>query len=132
MSGRQQHRRRRIQPPLLAWIGGLLASPLRNLILGGIFVLCICLLAAIGYMAAGWSLGDALYMVVLTIYTVGYDEVRAINTPLLRANTMMLIILGCTGMIFLTGALVQFITLNEINQIFGVRRMNTQDRKSVV
>jgi voltage-gated potassium channel len=129
MSGRQQHRRRRIQPPLLAWIGGLLASPLRNLILGGIFVLCICLLAAIGYMAAGWSLGDALYMVVLTIYTVGYDEVRAINTPLLRANTMMLIILGCTGMIFLTGALVQFITITQFQQMLGTRRMmNEIDR----
>ena len=30
------------------------------------------------------------------------------------------IVLGCTGMIFLTGALVQFITLNQINQIFGL------------
>jgi voltage-gated potassium channel len=35
-------------------------------------------------------------------------------------------VLGCTGMIFLTGALVQFITLNQLNQIFGLRRMNTQ------
>ena len=29
-------------------------------------------------MAAGWTFGDALYMVLLTVYTVGYREVRAI------------------------------------------------------
>jgi voltage-gated potassium channel len=124
MSGRQQHHRHPRRPaPLFAWTGRLLASPLRNLILGGVFVLFICLLATIGYMVAGWSLGDALYMVVLTIYTVGYDEVRVIHTPFLRANTMMLIILGCTGMIFLTGALVQFITITQFQQLFGTRRM---------
>ncbi len=124
MSGRQQHPRRRGQSsPFRAWMGRILASPLRNLIIGGLFVLFICLLATLGYMAAGWSFGDALYMVVLTIYTVGYDEVRAVNTPFLRANTMMLIILGCTGMIFLTGALVQFITITQFQQLFGTRRM---------
>ena len=29
-------------------------------------------------------------------------------------------------MIYLTGALVQFITLNQINQIFGIKRMSNQ------
>lgn len=115
-------------PPLARWLVPtwmlrLLASPLRNLVMGGIFVLTVCVLATCGYLAAGWHLGDALYMVVLTIYTVGYDEVRVINTPFLRANTMMLIILGCTGMIFLTGALVQFITITQFQQLFGTRRM---------
>jgi voltage-gated potassium channel len=130
MSGRQHTPRRRGWAfPLFAWAARLLASPLRNLILGGTFVLFICLLATIGYMAAGWSLGDAVYMVVLTIYTVGYDEVRMIHTPFLRANTMMLIILGCTGMIFLTGALVQFITITQFQQLLGTRRMkNDIDR----
>ena len=124
MSERQQHPGRRRQTShVRAWTGRLLASPLRNLIIGGLFVLFICLLATIGYVSAGWSLGDAVYMVVLTIYTVGYDEVRAIHTPFLRANTMMLIILGCTGMIFLTGALVQFITITQFQQLFGTRRM---------
>lgn len=109
--------------PLQRRLSGLLASPLRNLVLGGLFVFTVCVLATCGYLAAGWSLEDALYMVVITIYTVGYDEVRATATPFLRANTMMLIILGCTGMIFLTGALVQFITITQFQQLFGNRRM---------
>ncbi|MCB8880254.1 NAD-binding protein [Acidisoma cellulosilytica] len=109
--------------PFRIWLGRLLGSPIRNLVLGGLFVFIICVAATCGYLAAGWSLSDALYMVVITIYTVGYDEVRTISTPFLRANTMMLIVLGCTGMIFLTGALVQFITITQFQQLFGTRRM---------
>ncbi|GAB0113866.1 potassium channel family protein [Acidisoma sp. C75] len=116
--------------PLAQVIRQVLASPMRNLVFGGLFVFTICLLAMIGYLLAGWSFSDSLYMVVLTIYTVGYDEVRAIDTPFLRANTMMLIILGCTGMIFLTGALVQFITITQFQQLIGSRRMK-QDIESL-
>lgn len=105
---------------------GLLASPVRNLVIGVGFVLVVVALATAGYWLAGWPIGDAFYMVILTVYTVGYGEVHAINTPLLRGITISTIVFGCTGMIFLTGALVQFITLNQLNQIFGLRRMNTQ------
>lgn len=123
MKGRLPPTRRTQHPLLPGWSLRLLASPLRNLVMGAVFVLAVCILATCGYLAAGWHLGDAVYMVVLTIYTVGYDEVRVINTPFLRANTMMLMILGCTGMIFLTGALVQFITITQFQQLFGTRRM---------
>ena len=105
---------------------GLLASPVRNLVVGIGFVLVVVALATLGYWLAGWPLGDAFYMVVVTVYTVGYGEVHPVDTPLLRALTIATIVLGCTGMIFLTGALVQFITLNQLNQIFGLRRMNSQ------
>ncbi len=105
---------------------GLLSSPVRNLAAGVCFVLIVVALATTSYWLAGWSLGDALYMVVLTVYTVGYGEVHPVDSPLLRGITISTIVFGCTGMIFLTGALVQFITLNQLNQIFGLRRMNTQ------
>ncbi|MGA3000351.1 MAG: NAD-binding protein [Acetobacteraceae bacterium] len=105
---------------------GLLGSPVRNLVVGVSFVLVVVALATLGYWLAGWPLGDAFYMVVVTVYTVGYGEVHPVDTPLLRALTIATIVLGCTGMIFLTGALVQFITLNQLNQIFGLRRMNIQ------
>lgn len=105
---------------------GLLGSPMRNLFFGVCFLLAVVALATIAYWLAGWPIGDAFYMVIVTVYTVGYGEVHPISTPLLRGITISTIVLGCTGMIFLTGALVQFITLNQLNQIFGLRRMNTQ------
>ena len=105
---------------------GLLGSPVRNLVFGVCFILVVIVLATLAYWLVGWSLGDAFYMVIFTVYTVGYGEVHPIEGPLLRGITIATIVFGCTGMIFLTGVLVQFITLNQLNQIFGLRAMNTQ------
>jgi voltage-gated potassium channel len=89
-------------------------------------MLVVMALAIAAYVAAGWRLGDALYMVIVTVYTVGYGETMPVDTPLLRTITISTIVLGCPGMIYLTGALVQFITLNQINELLGVKRMSTQ------
>nr|WP_231295522.1 potassium channel family protein [Gloeocapsa sp. PCC 7428] len=34
-----------------------------------------------GYVLAGWSLLDAVYMSAITIFGVGYGEVRPITSP---------------------------------------------------
>ncbi|HEX7758840.1 MAG TPA: NAD-binding protein [Caulobacteraceae bacterium] len=101
----------------------LLASPLRNLASIVLFVLVVVAISTTAYMGAGWSFGDAIYMVVLTVYTVGYGEVHPINTPYLHAVTMGTMVLGCTGMILVTGALVQVFTLSEIRQLMGASRV---------
>ncbi|MDR3513922.1 MAG: NAD-binding protein [Caulobacteraceae bacterium] len=98
-------------------------SPLRNLATVIAFMLVVMAAATLGYMAAGWSFADAIYMVVMTVYTVGYEEVRPIDTPFLHALTMGLIILGCTGMILVTGALVQVLTFSQIQRLLGANRM---------
>ena len=100
-----------------------LASPFRNLLAGVAFMLIVMAGATAAYVAYGWSLGDAFYMVVLTVYTVGYDEVRPIDTTMLRTITITLIITGCTGMIFLTGSLIQLITVSQFQAFLGIRRM---------
>jgi Trk K+ transport system NAD-binding subunit len=104
----------------------LFRPPLRNLTLTVIFMAVVFVVATASYMAVGWSFDDALYMVVLTIYTVGYEEVRPIVTPQLREITMATIVTGCTGMIFLTSSLVQFITINQLQLVFGTKRMQSQ------
>ena len=107
-------------------VGRALASPVRNLAGGMIFVLTVVVLAIGAYVLAGWSFGDALYMTVLTVFTVGYDEVRPIDTTELRAITIALISFGCTGMIFVTGALVQFITATQFSELLDARRMTSR------
>jgi Trk K+ transport system NAD-binding subunit len=114
---------RRVPKPRLT---GLLDSPVRNLTFGMIYVVMVMVLATAAYIAAGWSFRDAIYMVVITVYTVGFNEVRPINTPALNVITMALIVLGCTGVIFLTGALVQYITLSQLTKTMGHKRMKAQ------
>jgi Trk K+ transport system NAD-binding subunit len=103
-----------------------LGSPIRNLLAVLTFMLFVVVAATLGYRAAGWSWTDATYMVTLTIYTVGYGEVRPIDTPYLHAVTMATMVLGCTGTILLTGILVQVFTAVQLNQLLGKNRMKNQ------
>ncbi|MEO6339879.1 MAG: NAD-binding protein [Caulobacteraceae bacterium] len=107
-------------------VNGLLASPLRNLTAIIAFMLVLVTVSTCGYMAAGWNFADAFYMVVLTVYTVGYQEVRPIDTMALHVLTMTTIVFGCTGMIFLTGALVQVFTAGQITRLLGNKRVTSE------
>jgi voltage-gated potassium channel len=114
---------RRVPKPRMT---GLLDSPVRNLSFGLAYTFVISALGVVAYMAVGWSFRDAIYMVITTVYTVGYGEVRPINTPALNVITIALIMLGCTGVIFLTGALVQFFALSQFSKSIGLKRMQAQ------
>lgn len=111
-------------------IGGLVARPFRNLAISVAFVLFVAACAIVAYRAAGWSFDDALYMVTLTIFTVGYGEVRPINTDYLHAVTMATMVFGCTGVIIVTGSLVQALTQSQLEQFFGKRVERDIDRLS--
>ncbi len=104
----------------------MLGSPLQGLVRAAAFVCTIYLLAVIGFVLSGWSLGDAAYMVMLTIFSVGFNEVHPINTSWLRGLTMATILLGCTGMVVLTGALVQFLAHLQLRSLLGIDRMKAQ------
>ncbi|MDB5425720.1 MAG: potassium channel protein [Phenylobacterium sp.] len=110
-------------------VSGLLASPLRNLAAVVGFVLAMMAIATAGYMLNGWSLSDAFYMVVLTLYSVGYQEVRPIDTPALHVLTVTTIIFGCTAMILLTGVLVQVFTVGQIRELLGMNSVAAEVEK---
>ncbi len=103
----------------------LAASPLRNLTSIVAFVVTVVMLATIGYMRAGWSFQDAIYMVLITVFTVGYQEVRPIDTVYLHVVTLSTVVLGCTGMILFTGAMVQVFTSFQIKELLGLNRVKT-------
>jgi len=106
--------------------GALLGSPTQSLFRALAFVSLVFVASMTGFVLSGWSLGDAAYMVLLTMFSVGFNEVHPIITPWLRALTMATILLGCTGMIVLTGALVQFLTQLQLNRLLGTDRMKAQ------
>jgi voltage-gated potassium channel len=115
---------RRVPKPRMT---GLLDSPTRNLTFGVIYVVLVSVIGTIAYMKLGhWSFRDSIYMVITTVYTVGYGEVRPIDTPALNIITLSLIVLGCTGIIFLTGSLVQLITVSQLTKVMGQKRMKAQ------
>lgn len=92
--------------------------------LAGILVFtCICVAAVAGYMAAGWQLTDAIYMVVITIFGVGYGEVRPVESMWLRALTITVIISGYAAVIYTVGGFMQFLIDGELNKVLGARRM---------
>jgi len=96
---------------------------LRRILLGAtVFVLTI-LTAILGYCMAGWSFLEALYMVVITVFGVGYGEVRPVTSPTLRVFTILVIIAGTSSVVYLVGGFVQMVTEGEINRAIGVRRM---------
>jgi voltage-gated potassium channel Kch len=103
-----------------------LGSPIRGLMATVAFVVVVMAAATIAYVSAGWSFADALYMVLLTVYTVGYGEVRPIDTPYLHAVTIATIILGCTGMIAVTGSLVQVLTFSQVQRLMVGDRVKSE------
>ncbi len=99
------------------------STPLRRILTGGALFVFICAVAVAGYMAAGWRLDDSVYMVVITIFGVGYGEVRPIESPQLRALTIMVIIGGYGAVIYTIGGFMQMVIDGELNRAMGARRM---------
>jgi voltage-gated potassium channel len=72
-----------------------------------------------GYMAIEhMSTLDALYMTVITISTVGYEEVKPLGTGG-RIFTMGLIVTGVGTAFYIFAALTQFVVEGQLRAVFG-------------
>ncbi len=94
----------------------------KRIITGTIFFIGTLLIAIIGYMKFGWSLLDSIYMVVITIFGIGYGEVNPLDTPEKKIFTMAFIVVGLLSGAYILGAYVQMLTEGEINRALSVRR----------
>ena len=74
-------------------------------------VLAITVVGTAGYIAMGWTIGDAAYMTGITLTTVGYKEVRELD-GLGRAWTVVVAVAG-VGIIFGTVGIVAEAVLSE-------------------
>jgi len=105
------------------------SRPQTNLDYAMLFVGVVLVVFTVGYRLAGWSWSDALYMVVITAFSVGFGEVVPIMDRWLRAWTIALILFGCTSIIFVTGTLVQWLTEAQIQRALGGKRMENEIEK---
>lgn len=95
----------------------------RRILLGALVFSLTIIIAIAGYILAGWSPLDAIYMVVITVFGVGYGEVRPITSPNLRIFTILVIIAGTSSAVYIVGGFIQMVTEGEINRVFDARRM---------
>ena len=98
-------------------------TSIQRIITGMVLVALTCLISVCVYWSAGWDLLDAVYMVVITIFGVGYGEVRPLTDPRLKVFTMLLVIAGCSSGAYVIGGFVQMVAEGEINRFLGARRM---------
>ncbi len=77
----------------------------------------------IGYhVLMGWSLSDSLYMTLITVTTIGYNEVHPLNTQG-RILTQILILFGVGSVLYAFTVLGQFIVEGQIRDLFRRNRM---------
>ncbi len=77
----------------------------------------------IGYLIAGWSLADSLYMVVITISSVGFGETRDVNTTFLRTHTMLVIAFGMVAVGYTIAGVIRFVAEDEFSKLLGNQRV---------
>jgi voltage-gated potassium channel len=100
-----------------------------HLTLSIILMLFLFGVGSAGYMLIeGWNLGDAMYMTMITLATVGYGEVHQVSAPG-RFFTGILIFMGVGYFMYVGGNLVQFLVEDRIRVIFGRRKLDKQIAK---
>ncbi|MFH2034445.1 MAG: potassium channel protein [Candidatus Margulisiibacteriota bacterium] len=101
-------------------------NPFKRLVAPVSLLLLVCIVGIAGYIyLEGWSFLEALYMVIITISTVGFHEVRVLG-PMGRIFTMVLIIVGVGTLAYTLGKVIEMIVEGEI---IGYRRKRKMEKK---
>ena len=95
----------------------------KRIVTGVVIFLSTIVFAVIGYRLGGCTWLNALYMVVITVFGVGYGEVCPVNTPEIKIFTMIVIIAGTSSSVYIIGSIIQTIAEGELKQALGARRM---------
>ncbi len=94
----------------------------RRVLTGVIFFVVTVITAIFGYIWFGWTPLEAIYMVVITIFGVGYGEVKPLETPFQKIFTILVIIAGTTSAVYIVGGFVQMVTEGEIHRALDSQR----------
>lgn len=88
-----------------------------------LIIAVVFLLGTLGYHGIeGWSYFDSLYMTVITVSTVGYNEVEHLS-PGGRWLTLGIILVGVSGVAYGVSGLMEDLVENRIRRLLGRRRL---------
>lgn len=98
-------------------------SALRHLQYTLVVLLCIALIGVVGFrIIEGWGWFDSIYMVVMTMATVGYREVHELSYAG-RIFNLFLMVFGVGSVFFTIGMLTQTLLEFELEKFFGTKKM---------
>jgi len=99
---------------------------IRQIIISVALSIILLTVGSAGYMfIEGWGFLDALYMTVITLATVGYQEVHSIS-PNGRIFTVFLILLGVGYFLYVVGNIIQFLVEGRIRSVLGRHKLDHQ------
>lgn len=101
-------------------------TPLQRIRIGGFVLGTVFVTGVVGYHFLGdydWS--DAVWMVVITISTVGFSEHSQLPTSI-QALTIAVIVFGISASVYTSSGLFQMILEGELENILGKRRMTRE------
>ncbi|HEY9643296.1 MAG TPA: potassium channel protein [Coleofasciculaceae cyanobacterium] len=96
-------------------------SPMRGILTGATFFVITFVGAVLGYTLLGCSVFDAVYMVIITIFGIGYAEFCPISATS-RTFTIFVIVAGVISAAFIVGGFVQMVTEGEIHRALDSHR----------
>jgi voltage-gated potassium channel len=89
-------------------------------------IVLMIVIGVVGYhLIEGWNFLDSLYMTIITIFTVGFKEVKDLS-PQGRIFTMFVILGGVGTAIFAFTKLAQVVYEGGVNEFWRRRRMQKQ------
>lgn len=86
----------------------------------------VILVATLIYLAEGWTFSDAIYMVVITAFGVGFGEVEPVDTPIERFTTILTILAGTSATVYVVGSLIKVITEGEMKKAMEDQKKRKQ------
>ncbi len=104
----------------------LISSLPGNVLRAGILLVAVLMAGTTGYIVIeGWSLLDALYMTVIVLTTIGFREVRPLDTSGI-IFTIFLAVTGVGAIFYALLAVFQFLIEGELGSILGRQRMKSR------
>jgi len=102
--------------------------PTNRVYWAGLLLLSVVWIGTIGYHTLGegrWNLRDCLYMTVITVSTVGFDEVLPgmEHTPWAREWTIALVLGGSGSLLYFVSTLIAFIVEGDLRGVLRRNRM---------